>query len=87
MAQISRPVKGREKRRWGSVFSEDCLGRECLNLHQVQSLGAVGSGYRSTGYRYCCATRDYHGCPYPLPDPDADLIAQLKAEGWQTRRA
>ncbi len=57
MAQISRPVERGEKRRWDSVANEDCLGRDCLNLHLVQSAGGDRVGVSLDGIRCRNRTR------------------------------
>lgn len=58
-----------------------CIGRPCLKLHPIQIRGATSSGSRFVGYRYGCGTRDYNGCPLPVPNYDRKLAAQRKKEG------
>lgn len=65
------------------VKDRECIGRPCLNLHRVQVMGAAGAaGLRSTGrYRHCCARRDYHGCPLPIPEFEKGLAAERRRNG------
>ena len=81
MAEVKPP----DSSRWANVAYADCLGRPCLNVHTVASRAGTGSGSRTTGYRFVCGTREYRGCPYPLPEADPQEIARMKAAGWKAR--
>ena len=78
MAQIK--IKG-DKHRY-DVRDRECIGLECLNVHPVSIRGATSSGSRFVGYRYCCATRDYRGCPQPIPEFSRELAATRRKEGY-----
>ena len=79
MAQVKPP----DSKRWADVAYRCCLGRPCLNVHIVTSRAGTGSGSRATGTRFVCGTRDYHGCPHPLPESDPDQVRAMKARGWK----
>ena len=68
-----------------AVKDRECIGRPCLTLHPMQVRGATGGGgSRFTGrYRYGCGRRDYHGCPDPIPDFDAELAKERQKEGMR----
>ena len=68
------------------VKDKDCIGRPCLNLHAVSTRGATTSGSRLVGYRHCCARRDYHGCPIPVPTFDKEVAKLNRAEGYTNAR-
>ena len=68
------------------VKDRDCIGRPCLNLHPVSIRGATTSGSRFVGYRYCCARRDYQGCPVPIPPSEPELAKERRHEGYRTVR-
>ena len=68
------------------VKDRECIGRPCLNLHPVSIRGATTSGSRFVGYRYCCARRDYHGCPVPIPPFDQALAQERRQEGYRAVR-
>lgn len=74
-------IKG-DKHRY-DVRAKECIGMPCLNVHQVSSRAPTMSGSRLVGYRYCCARRDYDGCPNPLPEYDKALAAERRKEGMR----
>lgn len=80
MARISK--KG-DKNKY-DIRDKDCIGMPCLKLHPIQVRGATSYGSRSTGtYRYACATRDYRGCPQPIPGFDKDLAKERRKDGMK----
>ena len=80
MAQIK--IKGDQHRY--DVRDQQCIGRECLNLHAVAMRSPTTSGTRLTGYTHCCARREYHNCPNPVPEFDRKLAAQRRKDGMKT---
>ena len=81
MAEIK--IKGDSHRY--DVRDRECIGLPCLNCHPIQARGATGSsGSRSLGYyHYGCATRNYRGCPQPIPDYDKNLAKERHADGMK----
>ena len=64
-----------------SVADAQCIGRKCLNLHAVGLRTPTPSGSRLTGYVNCCARREYHGCPTPVPEFDRQLAGRRRRLG------
>ena len=84
MAAVIR-LKGDRSRY--DVRDRQCIGRECLNVHRVSVRGATASGSRLVGYRDCCARRDYHGCPQPLPSYERAIAAKRRKEGMRVEKS
>ena len=64
-----------------SVADAQCIGRECLNLHPVGLRAPTPSGSRLIGYVNCCARREYHGCPTPVPEFNRQLAGRRQRLG------
>jgi hypothetical protein len=70
-----------DKRKF-EFLSRECLGRPCFAPGTYQHRGATSSGSRNTGaYSDCCMNRAYRGCPNELPEPNKELMADLKRDG------
>ena len=76
-------IKQKGDRHPYAVRDEQCIGRECLNLHAVALRNAAPGGSRTTGYIHCCARREYQNCPIPLPAFDRKLAAERRREGMR----
>lgn len=66
------------------VLDRQCIGRPCLVLGHYQHRSGGGSGGgRNTGSpdTPCCMTRQYRGCPHPLPEYDAEIAKERRSEG------
>ena len=70
-----------EKGKRYDVRDKLCIGRDCLRLHDVAIRGATSYGSRTSGYRSCCARREYGGCPSPLPAFDRHLASVQRFSG------
>ena len=58
------------------VLDSLCQWRTCLRLGEERGVFPQGVGYRRPEgkLRLVCLTRDCHGCPHPLPAPDAEKV-------------
>lgn len=65
------------------VIDANCLGRDCFRPGHYQTRGGTPSGSRNTGQSSpCCMRNAYHGCPTER-DPNPELAAQRKRDGWK----
>jgi hypothetical protein len=53
---------------------DKCWARSCMRAGEDKGSFTVGRGYTSYHKKPkpVCVTRDYHGCPSPLPEPDPE---------------
>lgn len=57
------------------VSDKFCIARTCFHVGEDKGSFTVGRGYTSYHAKpvLVCMTRHCHGCPIPLPNPDAEL--------------
>ena len=73
----------RKKGRTIRVHDEKCLGRHCLQTHELNIRGQNMDGSSKTLYvmHDRCAWQHNRGCPIPYPEPDPEL-AEERSERW-----
>ena len=74
---------------WGvepvDVLDADCAWRSCLHVAPDKGSYTVGRGYTSyhANPKLVCMHRHSHGCPQPIPPPDAKRVRCCDAPSFR----